>query len=512
MMRWKFWSTPPAPTKAIARSEPRIVVSEELLAYATARQAPRNPFQPARPLPGVVPAGATDMAMDDDIRAVTNWAGNGSFGDGMFWLGYAELAELSQRPEYRRISSVKAKEMTRKWIKLNAGSTKNQSEEIRQLMAAIRRFKVQDLFRRCAELDGNFGRSHIYIDTGDTDNPDELKTILSLHPDKITKGSLKGFKVVEAIWTYPGVYNSTDPLKKDFYKPQTWFVMGKEVHSSRFLTFIGNEMPDILKPAYMFGGISLTQMAKPYVDLWIHDRTAVSEAVEYFSTSVLKTNMAAAMQQGGDAPGLLKRLKFFVKLRKNRGVLAIDKETEDFVNVSMQLGTLDKLQAQAQEHVCSSVGMPLVKYTGITPAGLNASSDGEIRVWYDDIHADQEDVFTDNLTTVLKVLQLNEFGRIDENITHEFVALFQLDEAGKAAVQKTKADTAAVLIQEGVVSPEEDRERLAGDSDSMYGSVDLTTSAPIPPEDGDAPSLEDDASRIASSGANSSDTGANAFV
>ena len=46
--------------------------------------------------------------------------------------------------------------------------------------------------------------------------------------------------------------------------------------------------------------------------------------------------------------------------------------------------------------MCSVSGQPLVKFTGITPNGLNASSDGEIRVFYDDIHAEQEAVFRDN--------------------------------------------------------------------------------------------------------------------
>lgn len=50
--------------------------------------------------------------------------------------------------------------------------------------------------------------------------------------DKIGICSLKGLRVFEPIWTYPGMYNSTDPLRRDFYQPQTWFVMNRQVHAN----------------------------------------------------------------------------------------------------------------------------------------------------------------------------------------------------------------------------------------------------------------------------------------
>lgn len=79
--------------------------------------------------------------------------------------------------------------------------------------------------------------------------------------------------------------------------------------------------------------------------------------------------------------------------------------------------------------------IPLVKLLGITPNGLNASSDGEIRVFYDSIHAMQENLFRVPLKTVLDVIQLNEFGEIDPDIDFEFLPLYELTEAEKVFLQ-----------------------------------------------------------------------------
>src|SRR6266567_3166637 len=93
--------------------------------------------------------------------------------------------------------------------------------------------------------------------------------------------------------------------------------------------------------------------------------------------------------------------------------MALNKETEEFENVSASLGTLDQLQAQTQEHMASVSRIPLVKLLGISPAGLNASSEGEIETFDDTINAGQEALIRPNLTRLLHFVQLNLWGAID---------------------------------------------------------------------------------------------------
>ncbi|WP_163360700.1 anti-CBASS protein Acb1 family protein, partial [Klebsiella aerogenes] len=74
-------------------------------------------------------------------------------------------------------------------------------------------------------------------------------------------------------------YNTTNPLAADWYKPALWYVQGRPVHATRLLTFVGREVPDLLKPAYSFGGLSMSQMAKPYVDNWLRTRASVADLI-----------------------------------------------------------------------------------------------------------------------------------------------------------------------------------------------------------------------------------------
>ena len=181
------------------------------------------------------------------------------------------------------------------------------------------------------------------------------------------------------------------------------------MHATRLLTFIGREVPDLLKPAYSFGGLSMSQMVKPYVDNWLRVRQSVSDLISTFSTSGIKTDLSQMLSAGGEQ--LFKRLVLFNSNRDNQGLMVLDKDTEEYFNVSTPLTTLDQLQAQAQEHMASVSRIPLVKLLGISPAGLNASSEGEIETFDDTINAGQEALIRPNLTRLLHFVQLNALGR-----------------------------------------------------------------------------------------------------
>jgi phage-related protein (TIGR01555 family) len=455
-----------------------------------------TPWTIPKPPPGVLPSNA--MAMDSgsmsDLYSYASSYGQsfyGLSGEGLEFLNYPVLSALAQRPEYRRLVGTRSQELTRKWGRLTSTGDADKSVKLKTIDEALVRYNVRDLFRKAADHDGFFGRAQIYVDVGTTKDTAELLTPLTMTPEKIGKGDLKRFHVVEPVWTYPGAYNTTDPLDPDFYRPVTWFVMGRAVHRSRLITMISCEIPEMMRPAYMFGGLSLIQMAKPFVDEWIRARKSVSDLIEAFTIFVLKTDMSAQQNGLGVGENLDNRMQLFNLVRDNRGVMAINKDTEELDNISAPLGGLDKLVAQCQERIAFPDGQPLVKLFGITPSGLNASSEGEMDAWRDRVVALQVHLFGAPMKTVLDAIQLSEFGEIDPAIGWEWSSLEETNEVEKSTIRKTEADTAAVLIDKGVISPEEERQRLARERGSLYANLDLTVdvSEPVDGTDDDQDGL-----------------------
>jgi phage-related protein (TIGR01555 family) len=432
--------------------------------------------------PGVRPDRAV-MAMDDwgGGPNITAWANSQGSGVGLYFPGYAYLSELAQRAEYRAPTEVIAKEMTRKWIKFNTKSGGDKSKRIADIEDAFKRFNVRSAVRRALELDGFFGLGHIYIDIDGQEN--DLDKPLLLDQKTIAKGSLRALRVIEPIWTTPVKWNAAVPTKPYFYRVEHWAVMGKTTHADRLLSFVSRPVPDLLKPSYNFGGMSLSQLIEPYVVRWLSTVQAVNQLISNFSIINLATDMQAVLAPGAgqeDWNGFLNRARMFVQNRNNQGLFLSDKNKEELKQLTVSLAGLSELQAQAQEHMAAPTHIPLVVLTGITPSGLNASSDSEIQVFHNWIGSVQEADARPHIDKILIAIQLNEFGDVDEDIGYEFVDLEQPNAEALSRIRKADADAGIAYIQAGVVDPDEERKRLATDPSSGYNN--LTGLAPGPPE------------------------------
>ena len=485
------------PQTIVAPVKSKMSVHPAVLAMAgMPKNAVGNGLARHEPPAGVIPAGmeSAAIAMDatpyDYVNAIQS--------NGAYFVGYPVLVGLSQRPEHRKIVSTLAEEHTRKWIVLKYSGEIDATEKLQALESAMKRYRLREVFKDAMEHDGFFGRGQIYIDvktpSGElaSDNPEEMGKLLAVDKAKIAKGSLVAFRAVEPVWTYTGQYQSTNPLAANYYRPESWYVMGKTVHASRMLTIISRPVADMLKPAYNFGGLPLTQLLDPYVNNWLRTRDSVSDLIHSFSTSILKTNMGAVLSGEPDT-SIYARADLFNRTRDNRGLIMLDNESEALEQINTPLSTLDALQAQSQEHMASISGIPLVKLLGTQPAGLNASSDGEIRVFYDTIAASQQDNLRPLIKKALDIIQLSEFGEIDPGIDFDFLPLYQMDEAQQATIRKTEADTDAVYIQSGVLDPSEVRQRLASDPDSRYDGLDPDAVPDAPDMGVEAPDDENEA-------------------
>jgi hypothetical protein len=266
---------------------PEIEEISKRYARNKAREPANNPFKLPTFPKGVEPAPNLTMAQDSALMSANGFASNawlagemidGLPGEGLLFMGFPYLSELAQRPEYRVMSETIADDATRRWIDFDVvGDDKTLEEErakdpkgfdermadpdqkkkrveqagksdkVKALQDDQLRLEVRHRFYEQARNDGFFGRSHMFLDiwtTGVEPQPAEMATPIgdgrdAMSKAKVPKDSFKAIRTIEPVWTYPLAYNAINPLKGDWYNPQTWYVMGQQIHVSRLPTFIG---------------------------------------------------------------------------------------------------------------------------------------------------------------------------------------------------------------------------------------------------------------------------------
>lgn len=401
------------------------------------------------------------------------------------FLGYGVLQQISQNGLIRACVETTADDMTRNWIELKREGEQDKKKTllddlesenediIAEITAELDKLKLQKLLNDAACYVGYMGGCLIYIDTGEND-PETLRLPLNVSSmsAEIRNDRPLRFVVVDPINVFPGLYNSLNPLRQDYFVPKTWWVLGQEIHSSRLIRLAANEVPTLLKPSYNFFGIAQAQILWDYVLHFQECRIASQRLLSKFSLTVMKTDIANTILQRGGLDEIDRRIRLLVRNRSNDGIEVIDKD-EDMLKLETPISGVTDIVRQALEILAAINRTPAVKLLGISPSGFNATGESDIRNYYDYILSQQEKILRPAIKRILDLVQLRSFGKIDKSITFDFCALSEEDQAAEANTQKVKVDTMAVLLTNNVVSPEECRQRLADDPDSGFANIDV---------------------------------------
>lgn len=390
------------------------------------------------------------------------------------FLGYGVLQNLSQDALIRLCIKNRSEEMLREWIDIKAEGDKKTAIE-----DEITRLTLRDLLGRAVALMGYMGGAYLFIDTGVDENELVNPLNISEKSGEIRKGTQVSFRVIDPFFTTPQAFNASNPLKEDFYKPSVFYVMGTPVHRSRLIRFVENEVTDLLKPSYNFLGIPQAQLLSDYVTHFRENREEANRLLKKFSTMFLKSNIKNILYNGASRGELDKRVKLFVRNRDNNGLMVLDKDSEDLMQINTPLTGVEPLVRQSLELVVAVNQSNVVKMLGMSPAGFN-TGESDLKSHNDLIATLQATVLKRPLEKILKILQLSLFGAIDPAVSFEFCPLDTEDERELADTQKVKADTAAIYLDRGVLTEDEVRDSLKNDETSPFHQIE-----------GDAPEADD---------------------
>ncbi|MDR1039251.1 MAG: DUF1073 domain-containing protein [Deltaproteobacteria bacterium] len=389
---------------------------------------------------------------------------------GGYFYGYHQLGSLAQNGLVRACVSTPINDMFRNWTELRrtGKAVKGEDPCLEALNAEFERFRVKKCLQDAAETAGYFGGCFLFIDTGARGAVLAEPLYLSRGSAGLPPGSLRRFVLVEPLNASPEVVNFSRPIDEDYLRPEWWHVQNDRIHRTRLIRISGPLPPQALLAQYNFLGIPQAQLIADYVLHFQADRLQASGLLKNVASKVFKTNMRDVLFSGTGVAEFQNRLRLLGSAQDNSGILALDKEEEDFIKVETNLGGVTDIVRQALELVCAVNRTPVTKTLGVSPAGFNATGESDLRNYYDRVAALQEEQLAPALETMLRVLQLNLNGDVDPSVVCRFKPLSEDDRKLRAEIRKLIADTDAIYLDRGVVLPEEARDNIIDDPDSGY--------------------------------------------
>lgn len=388
------------------------------------------------------------------------------------FIGYNLAAMMAQHWLISKACMMPAKDAVRKGYEttVNDGSEVDPKvlDEIRK---ADDRYKINKNMIEMVQMGRIFG-IRVVMFVVESSDPEYYYKPFNI--DGVEEGSYKGISQMDPYWITPqlGDRAAGDPAAIDFYEPTWWRINGVLVHRTHLVIFKTEEVADVLKPTYLWGGIPIPQ--KIYERVYCAERTANEAPMLALTkrTDVIKCDMSQALAQQENFD---KRMNIWSSRWNNYGIKTIGLE-EEMQQFDTSLTDLDAVIMTQYQIVAAAANVPAVKLLGTSPKGFNTTGEFEEANYHEEL----ESIQTHDL---LPLIERHHLLLIKSEIAPMFnippfptsVTFNPLDAMTAkelAELNKLKADTGQVLMSSGAIDGQDERNRIMNDPESGYNGLE----------------------------------------
>ena len=403
------------------------------------------------------------------------------------FIGYQACAIIAQHWLVDKACSVAPADAARKGYDLTVNDgTKVPVEALERLKQIDKDHGIRRQLVEFAKFNRVFG-IRIAIFHVESDDPDYYKKPFNL--DGVTRGSYKGFSQIDPYWITPQLdaEAAANMASRHFYEPTWWMINGTLYHRSHLVIIRTTDVADILKPSYIYAGISLPQ--RIFERVYAAERTANEAPLLAMTkrTTILKVDMDAVM---ADQATFENKLLTWMHYRDNQQVKVCGLN-EELSEIDTSLTDLDDLIMTQYQLVAAIANTPSAKLLGTVPKGFNSTGDYEEATYHEYLETIQENEMTPLLKrhhelAIRSDLDLEEYGVF--SVEANWKPLDSLTETELADINLKKAQAAQALQLTGAIDGDDIRNALIADKSSGYNGMESESDpVDIDPDDFELP-------------------------
>lgn len=241
------------------------------------------------------------------------------------------------------------------------------------------------------------------------------------------------------------------------------------VHRSRLLFFSSikyptsddNSINQMDTESDLFG-ISLIERALHNIAQDHEINTNIAFLIEIANLDIVKLRDLKEMMSGDfvsdEDLSYEKLLEEYARARDVYGVSVTDAE-DSIERKSANFSGLANLIDRYREHVAGAADIPMSRFNGRAPSGLNASGDSELKNYAMMVESQREIQLKSKYNIIDKLLLAN-LGIKNEEFCFKFNPIVKPNELEKATIMQQSAASVIQLVNTGIISEEESREVL----------------------------------------------------
>ena len=385
----------------------------------------------------------------------------------------------------KRYIDLVSDDMVRQWFTIPEDTDSN-------ILKYLTKKNTKKVFKEAIKQCKIFGGSLIFMVIEDGKLPN----------DPVDKNNIKSIKKLKAFpRTKVQVLDTNyyqDATDEKFGEPEYFTINDgatqMSIHESRCLVFQGEYFPDNELGGVIsynkFWGLSILQAIHEDLEDYGLVQQALFKVLIKCNVGVLKIKGLMDLLRSPDGKAMLDArlvMRALASSVSNDEVLDADESLEI---LSQNLSGIADVFGKLQDNISGSTGIPSTVLFGTSPKGLSATGDNELRIYYDKVKSNQQDLLLEPLQKLIRYVTISKDNKLTElkEATIDFISLWQQTEEQTVKMRLEQSKIDEVYIANGVLAPDEVRQSRFGNN--SY-SINTTIEAEIELPEAEEPEAEE---------------------
>lgn len=338
----------------------------------------------------------------------------------------------------RAIIDVPARDATREWRAIKCDGAED-------IATVEQELNVQQTVEEALAWARLFGGAGILMLTGqDLSRP--------LNINRVKRGSLERLLVFDRWDLQAHTINTWDVLSANYLQPEFYTVRGgsQQIHWSHVVRFYGERLPRRWMQHTQGWGDSVLRKCIDDVSDMVAAKNGIAELMQEANVDLIKREGLSDDLTTDQDEAILKRYQLFRMMKSNIQMALLDGD-ETYDRKTLNLSGVAPIIEQFITWISGAARMPVTKLFGTSAKGMNATGEGDLNNYYDDIRSIQTSSLSVSMRALDEVLVRSAIGTMPKSFDYIWNPLAQPDVVQTATAGYTDAQRDAIYLDAGVV-------------------------------------------------------------
>lgn len=290
-----------------------------------------------------------------------------------------------------------------------------------------------------------------------------------LNLNQVKRGSLTRMLVFDRWDLTAQTINTWDVLAPNYLLPEYYTLRNGEqqIHHSHVVRFVGEKLPLRWMQHTQGWGDSVLRKCIDDIGKMVASIEGIAELMQEANVDVITREGLSDDLASDQDEAIIQRYALFSKMKSVIQTALLDGD-ETYDRKTLQLSGVAPVIELFMTWISGAAEIPVTKLFGTSAKGLNATGEGDLKTYYDNIKAIQNSKLSMEMRYLDEILVRSAVGRMPDDYDYEWNPLAQSNEVETAQAEQLRSQTDVMYRDAGIITTSQIQRNLQSNEQYQF--------------------------------------------